>query len=350
MDAPRTPRERRLTTVGLPLRKELLVRSLLAIVNAKTNDRWSFSDDIDADVAICDPQSDLSEVAQRHSQRSGAPRCVSLIVDGGNAIGDTPTLGDPIRAAELVSVLNAVSKRLPAITAASTAARQPEKRTPQPASTSSAVTGDEFRFGLALRDLLALASPQMYRIEAGDIALDVIPAARALLIKEGFSIEVPARLFSANAQMRITPLAEMQARRVIASGAKPQAIDWLLWLAGREGPRDHLLPGLPSEARFQLRRWPDFGRLKHDQYDLRMAAHLTRSARSIDELAAASGASTDQARAFVNASALCDLIEVRAREASRTSRPSPARTSPAPAAGGFAGILRSIRSALRMGA
>jgi hypothetical protein len=46
-----------LTGVGLPVRAELRLRSLLEVVNARTTDRWSFVEQGDAHVAICDPAS-----------------------------------------------------------------------------------------------------------------------------------------------------------------------------------------------------------------------------------------------------------------------------------------------------
>ncbi len=45
------PRELTLTTVGLSLHDDLLIKSLLQIVNARTRDRWHFRDDLESDVA-----------------------------------------------------------------------------------------------------------------------------------------------------------------------------------------------------------------------------------------------------------------------------------------------------------
>jgi hypothetical protein len=69
-----------LTSIGLPVRAELRLKSLLEVVNAKTADRWSFIEQGDAHVAICDPASALSFVTMKRLA-SGATRFFSLVED-----------------------------------------------------------------------------------------------------------------------------------------------------------------------------------------------------------------------------------------------------------------------------
>ena len=62
-----------LTSIGLPVRAELRLKSLLEVVSSKTTDHWAFVEQGDAHVAICDPASALSSVTMKRAA-SGATR------------------------------------------------------------------------------------------------------------------------------------------------------------------------------------------------------------------------------------------------------------------------------------
>ena len=72
------PNRRTVTTVGLPARKEQLIKSMLLAVGAQTVDAWSFIDETEADVAICDVDSTLASVTAARARQSGRPHCVWL--------------------------------------------------------------------------------------------------------------------------------------------------------------------------------------------------------------------------------------------------------------------------------
>ena len=71
-----------LTTLGLSLRDETLVKSLLNIVGGNTRAQWRFVDEIDADLALCDPASPFARMALQKSERSGS-RCADSATGGG---------------------------------------------------------------------------------------------------------------------------------------------------------------------------------------------------------------------------------------------------------------------------
>lgn len=337
----------KLTSVGLPIRKELLVKSFLLIVGARTIDRWSFCDGIDAHVAICDSASAMTTVVRKFWQEKGLPYCVDLVSDGEEAVGDpTYTLRDPIRVTELIELLNTISARL-AVNgqdAHNGQAVMPDNRLIAHSDRPTAAHPASASFGLVVHQLVGEASREVHTVEAGGVILHVIPAARALLSKEALGEQVMPQLLKST-DVRVTKLGEERAQRLIADGATPRPIDGLLWRAGLEDAHGRVHSALTDDARFTLRRWPDFGRLKHDSGHVRMAAHLVRSAYGIDQLAAATGQSISHARAFVNACALCDLIEVRAP----ASVPTVAIARVAAATTGWGGLFKSIRSALGLG-
>lgn len=331
-------RQRRLsvTVVGLPVHKELLVRSLLTVVNTRTRDSWHFSDSIDSDVALCEPNSALTLVAQKHEKLKGFPQCVSVVREGVMAIPHTLVLSAPIYASSFIALLDAISSTLSVRTTYGDAAMS------APLTTSS---DDKFRVGVALHDLVGRASRNVQRIDANGVIFHVIPAARALLLTQPLDEDALPHLFRAR-DVSITPLTEGQTQDLFGDGAKPQSIDWLLWRAGLDGPHDQLLPTLPAAAKFALRRWPDFGRMKHQPFHLRMAAFLTRSPHSIDQLSAAVTHSNDDCRAFVNACALSDLVEVHRKDSGEELTSRPFHGIEAPLTNRYAGIFRSIRHVL----
>lgn len=329
----------KLTTVGLPVRMELLVRSMLRIVNARTVDQWSFADEGTAHVVLRNPGAAVPSGAQG----SALPRYVSLTNDGIAALGAKATLPSSIAVSDLTALLDSVSGEV-ALT---------RHRSARPSvGAVGALAGDStdpFRFGTMLQALLEQASRDVFRIEVGGVVLHVIPAARALLVREPINDETLRRILDAREDASVTIVPDEKAQELIVGGAKPQTIDWLLWRVGLDGPHDRLLSGLPSNARFALRRWPDFGRLKHDQGHLQLAARLTRAPLDIETLATVAGQRSGDVRAFVNACSLCDLIEIHAEE-SVASLPEPARRSPAAGSKGYTSVFRSIRAALGFGA
>jgi hypothetical protein len=123
------------------------------------------------------------------------------------------------------------------------------------------------------------------------------------------------------------------------TGSQTYKLDALLWRLGQQGCKSRLLPELPADAHFKLRRWPDFGRLEHTPNHLRLAARLVRQRMTVLELAIVTGLPVSTINAFVNACCLIELLEVHAvdQENGSTSGARPSR---------YRGIFGAIRSAL----
>lgn len=334
------PRELTLTTVGLSLHDDLLIKSLLQIVNARTRDRWHFRDDLESDVALCDPGSALVSVVQKQAQRYGSPHCISLVHEGLAPIRGTSVLAAPVRAADFIAMLDSVSSALATSAHASSALPHCD------AIGANSVSAQPSSFGLVMHDLFAQASNDVYRIDSANVTLHVIPATRVWLLVQALDENEITQLLRSPPDLTLTRLSRDHAQRLLADDRiNPYPAESLLWRAGLQGSQDRLLPGLPHDARFALRRWPDFGRLKHEQAHFRMAALLTRAPHDLDELANASAQTREMACAFINACGLCDLITVRPAEP-RASTESVTATSFDRPSSRYAGIFRSIRGAL----
>jgi hypothetical protein len=321
------------TTIGLPLRAELRLRSLLHVVNAKTVDQWSFAEQGGAHVAICDPASALSTLTIKRAQ-DRVTRFVSLAADESHAAEGTSFIRDPIHPADLIELLNLVSATL------SWDARQDALA----ALGASDDSRDPFPVAVALRGLVKQATDAVFLLEAASLQLHVVPSARTALLVQPLDQTQLVRLAQPEISIAIRQLPASHARRLVDAGAHPNRIDGLLWRLGLHGTKHRLLPELPPDGRFKLRRWPDFGRVEHCADHLRLAARLVRQPASALELAIALGQTPSNVTAFLNACALCDLLEVHA--ACDAPRPTaPARMSPR-----YSGLFRTIRSALGLGA
>jgi hypothetical protein len=312
-------RTRKLTTVGLPLRDDLLIRSLVQVIGSRTVDDWTFYDGFEADVALCNPSSNLSGIALRRAEQSAGLTCVSVIHDGEDSLPGTKVLHAPIKSTEFIALLNDVSHSA--------------GRIQHPAAHADDVRS----VANALHELMQTKSPELHAVECGTVTVFVVPASRTLYAAAPLA-ETDVRQWLGKHPLRIDHMQEASAR-LVATAENRRDLDGLLWRLGLEGNDGTLLSGLPESAKFHLKRWPDFGRLAHQAFHFRMAALLSRGAYTIEELAAASKHVEDDVRAFVNACAMCDLIRIDPVVVD------PPRATP-PAQRRYSSILNSIRSAL----
>lgn len=324
-----------LTTIGLPVRTELRIKSLLEVVNSKTTHDWAFVDGT-ANVMICDPTSPLSAVAVKRS-RTAVERCVSLLKDDDTLpLPDTETLRDPIRPGDFVDLLNSVSA----------AFEQPQTAAAE--RTASVVDAeDPFRFGTTLRKLAKSGSGDVFMLQTGGFVAHVVPASRSVLTLEPIDSTTMQEITQPGVAVGVMQYPASYADQLINNGAQRSSADAVLWRIGLHGPADRMLSELPRTGAFKLRRWPDFGRLEHSAEHLRIAARLSRRESGLIELASSLGQAPKNITPFINACGLCDLLRV-AQPATATIAAPPALRPSAPTTR-YAGIFQSIRAVLGFG-
>jgi hypothetical protein len=155
------PNRRTVTTVGLPARKEQLIKSMLLAVSARTLDAWAFSEETAADVAICDIDSPLASVTAARALRAGRPHCIWLAAPE-SAVPTGRRLDDPIGSTSLIALLDEMSSEL----------HDDEDLLARP-SAAAARSGDDgeaeapFAFASRLRDLLAPGGDGTRIVRAG---------------------------------------------------------------------------------------------------------------------------------------------------------------------------------------
>lgn len=328
-------RQLTVTCLGVPLRTELRLKSMLEVVNAKTTDRWSFTEQDDAHVAICDPTSALSSVTRKRSSH-GATRFFSLVEDAALAAAGTSVIRDPIRASDLIELLNLVSSTL--------SLELPPREWAALASSEDASTDgrDAFPVAVALRGLAQRDAQLVYALQAESFEMHVVPATRSVLLPRPLDDETLARLAGPGVHIGIREWPASHGQLLADTGSQTYKLDAVLWRLAQHGYKRRLLPELPADAHFKLRRWPDFGRLEHTPNDLRLAARLVRQRMTVLELAIVTGLPVSTINAFVNACCLIELLEVHAVD-------QPDRPAGGARPSRYSGIFSAIRSALGFG-
>lgn len=117
-----------------------------------------------------------------------------------------------------------------------------------------------------------------------------------------------------------------------AHSGEAQPLTRLLWLSGLHGFDGQLCPDLADALRFKLGKWPQSEREYPRQ--IRIATALMKRLGSVEEMAAASGASASEVADYINAFHALGVIEVE-----RPAPPTP-DAPVVPPRGGLLGRLR----------
>ena len=325
------PPTRTITVVGLSLRDETVVRSLVEAMQGRSAAHWRFVDDLDADVALCAPDSPLSRVALSRGRQSGRPRCVCYGEPVAGQSTFETSLRLPVRVSELWGLLDGLCRPAQPAPAAPTAPSV--KLRPDLAGLSVAQ---------AVSALLAEKSrgSERWLLRLGAITFEVAMPERTVDIVTPQDCTFDALVEEACAVPVVS--ATIVAR---SGGEEPRtgrkSLDALLWRIGSRDVDGPAALWARDATPVRLRRWPDFGRLGAHRPHLAMASQLTRAAMTPADLAAAVECGEDQVRAFLNACALLGLIQIEAAAAANGPAARPA--------GGLTKLMRSFRAALGMG-
>jgi hypothetical protein len=331
-----------LTTIGLSIRDEMRVKSMLQLVEGKTAASWTYTEEAVADLAICEPESALARALIRQATQRGRPRCVSLVRQGVAAPEDTQTVYAPLRVSDFISMLDATLAAQGVDTSLTT------QQLLAAAQVEATAQNEGFLLAHALRDIVAKDGQRTHLIRRGDVSIYVQPAQATVLANKDLSPELIAELAQASSALEVrdlgvidSPPAEGELRR--------HSLQYLLWNCGQLGTTTDLLPWLPRMARFRLQRWPDFGRLGHKTWQVRLTSILMNNAYTPQQMTNLAAQPLANIRGFLNACALCGLLTHESLASELATDPAHAVTSEAKPTSRWSGLLRSIRNALHIG-
>lgn len=306
--------------LGLEWRVELSLKSLLSLLKDRMPVSWRHSDDINADVIVYNPASPLAQALLRREGSGGGRRVMVPC----SAADPGPTgLPLPIGASRLLFCLESAAGRL---------GMRGESRRGESPSLSQRLDDllrerDAVGVMLAIGEYRGLLDPARQLIHwPGELDADTI----ARLVLEDVAVE-PLRHGEGE-----------ELRHIMQDALTPVAWDAALWAVGVGTSRGRLLRRLDARRPYRLSRWPDFGVLGRRSSDLKCAALLTQRELSPEALVAVTGLPAARVYGFVNACALCGLLEEGAGAM-------PAASSPAAPASLAGGMLQRIRKAFSLG-
>lgn len=308
-----------LACLGLDWRVELSLKSLLGLLKDRMAVAWHHSDDIDADVIVYNPASPLAQALLRRESAGGRAR---VLVPCSAADPGPAGLAVPIGASRLLHCLEGASTRL-GLPAAARAERPSLCQRVDDALHSPGAMG----VVVAVGGQRGLLNPALHTIHWPDqLDADAI----AQLVLEDVAVDA----------------LHAGQDRVLGEVAQEalEATPWdaPLWAVGTGASGGRLLQRLDAKRPYRLSRWPDFGVLGRRSADIKCAALLSQRELSPEALSALSGLPAAKVYGFVNACALCDLLEECAG-----ADPLP---PPQPRAESFTGgMLRRIRKAFALG-
>jgi len=322
-----------LTTCGLPLRDEILVKSVLRVSASRLTSAWRYVDGTDCDVALCEPGTPIGTDSGRAENTRG-PIVITLKREPRAANPSLATLQWPMRVSELFDLLNYFSAR---------DERQLTSGSPVIETVDEAAKTAQSSLVLALWELTQPNSgqPAYAALELGGTTIYVNVKQRTYRSRN----ELNPNAIGALTRLSMAPsVSKISAEdwSEIDRGYQTQPLDALLWNCGTHGPASKLLPWLNGANAFALRQWPDFGRMGGKSAYIALSARLMRRAYTVPQLCRDASLNVVQVHAFVNACALCGLI----KEQVGTSEPPPVAAAQP---GRWSSVFRVVRSALGIG-
>ena len=282
-----TTPHRRLACLGVDWQAERSLRATLALLGGKTREPWDFGEELAvADVVIYEPGNQLAQALQRRESPS-APRRLFLPCDG-----ETPEaerrLRHPFGASRLIRCLDHASEVLPAPRI------------------------EAQRDGLCQRLDEALRSPNVRGVAllTGERRGLLLPAEAALRWPLPLGGDEIARLLAPDVELQVLRADDYGALRKLQA-ITPQQQPWetALWAVGVATSGGRLLRRLDEKRAYGLRRRPDFGTVGSRKSDLRCSALLLQAPMTPAQLASAAGIPAAVANNFLNAAALCGLLD-----------------------------------------
>ena len=304
-----------------------LMESVVWAFHGTTHSTWRMGPLESADVLVFHEGNTDERIAQWKSQ--GRP-AVEIAVQN-RLDTDTPNLlVYPFRAAQVLVLLDRLETQL----TSSFEALVPDESTAAPVATNQ----DPWSFVESLRALRSVQNSEAWLVGRnertpilwlrGDVATYTAEPVTVQAIRRGVLSPNSLTLEKGSAP---------------TGGQAPRSGVELSWFAGYYAS-DRLAPGLTISARYRISSWPNFGLIRPQPSQLRVAAGLSSAAADLGEIIKRAGVAAEEATRTLNALYACGvLIAVSLEEAGRA-----ASAKPRPRAG-LARLLNSVRRHLGLG-
>lgn len=308
--------------LGLDGRVEASFKSLLGILQNKMRVAWTFVENVDADVVVYNPGSPLAQAMLRSERKMASGHIfVPCSVEDPGADG----LSLPLRADRLVHCLdNAVA------------------RMGQHVAHESTQTSLCERLDAALQTSSAIA----IAITSGSSHGIINPARKMIYWPHALDTDAVAQMVINDVTVQPLHTADLNnLRRMEQQLIERVSWDAPFWAIGVSTSRGQLLKRLNPSQPYRLSRWPDFGLIGRRSSDIRCTALLTHKSMTPQELVRSAGFSEGRVHGFLNACALCGLLEEATPETKAAGNKLDVKAEPAVSGG----MLQRIRRAFVLG-
>lgn len=276
--------------------EQAVVRSMMALLQGRFADPWSFAEPHEADLFLMrGPDTSTPRRA------AGGQFVIVRFLDPSDPrpVDDTLTVERPLRAMPFLELLNEAGRRLGEL-----------KARAGPQSTPSRGDGTKPMFAAARLHQLRVIGPQ-----AGTAALVAADGSELAIVLPNRGVVASLLPFSTLLEQLdksfepFLPLRELNQRQSLVVEHHSQPFDGLCWLAGVALARSAgLAPWLNKDDAYRLVAWPDFGVIGADESGFRLSAILAKRAMTPASLASATRLTFEQVASFLNAASICRLL------------------------------------------
>jgi hypothetical protein len=251
---------------------------------------WKFVENIDADVVVYNPGSPLAQAVLRSEQKMASghifvPRSTDDPGENGLSL--------PLRADRLVHCLDNATAQISQHVAHDTAQMSLCERLDATLQTSSAIA-------------IAITSGSSHGI--------INPTRKMIYWPHALDTDAVAQMMMNEVTVQPLHTADLNnLRRIEQQLIERISWDAPFWAIGVSTSRGQLLKRLNPKQAYRLSRWPDFGLIGRRSSDIRCTALLTHKSMTPQELVSSAGFSEARVYSFLNACALCGLMEFECR-------------------------------------
>lgn len=302
--------ELRFKIVGMNINDELLIRSIVRVSASRFQVQWRFADEAmaDADVYMGPEQHQSLKEAMNEQASIARKYCIGVVDPNETRNPKLTTLTQPLRAAEVIEAL---------LTAEKSIKREASNESFETLSNKAIDSSAQY----ALELTQAIQRETVHESELDLLlSLDGKPQIRIRVTDGKFSGCNGEKLAADDGESILRALNWLKYKIDVSKKNSDESIDanpaeeWLpldsfYWHLGVRTLSHQLLPGLDNGMRFKLKHWPDFGRNGSEPSHVKLAALMVRRALQVVELEKITRISKDAIVAFINACALCNLLQ-----------------------------------------
>ena len=302
-----------------------LLDSILWAFQGTTHSNWTIGATEVADVFVVHEQDTDERIASWKEQ--GKP-VVQIVTDRQPVTVAPDVLVYPFRPAQVLSLLEKLDARL-------TAGLEPDSAAPVPYEEK-----DPWSFVEALRTLRSVQNSEAWLAgREGRTPILWLRGDAATYLADAGTVQAIR-----NGSLRLSRLS-LQKGTQPADGPTPRSGMELSWFAGYHASGE-LHPGLRSDTRYRITRWPNFGLIRPLPSQLRVASSLASAAADLNEISTKAGVPAEEVARTLNALHTCGVLLAVKRE---ENTPAPTKAPVPESRAGFARFLSGIRKHLGLG-